>query len=223
MPPPAPPALPPLGPRPLSGELRLSFNGETTVSGRLDVENLANLALGLINGSSRTDAATTVKDALEELTVISDIGVWATAELNATASTVTLIFDIQFHYGPLVRHPLNLGSMPLIAVANQQLMNGIVSHQSTVTRRGQPPKLLLPEQLISLNATRALLTTLEGSLSFHFNGKQTTTTVPITASATQMRECLGTMDSIGEIEVFREEKMWVMLTSSAGLCASTRR
>ena len=90
---------------------------------------------------------------------------------------------------------------------NQQLMNGVVSHTSMVTQRGQPPNnFSFPEQLISLNATRALLVTLSGGLSFHFNGKQTTTTVPIMASATEVRECLRTMDTIGEIEVFREDK-----------------
>ena len=169
------------------------------------MQNLVNLALGRVNGSSHLDAARVVKAALEELTVISDLGVWASAESNASAETVTLILDVQFHYGELVRHPLNLGSMPPLGLVAANL-TGLRSHSSTVLVQGQPPvNFSFPEQLITLNATAESIALRGGGLSFHFNGAQTSTTVPVDASATQLRECLSTMSTIGEIEVFRSQ------------------
>ena len=208
LPPPVPPPTPPLPPpapdTPLAGSLKLSFNGETTEDGVVDISTLASLATGRVNGSSATDAALMVQDALQGLSVISRVGVTASADEDETAGTVNLTFEVRFHYGPLVTHPLNLGSMPPITVETES-MAGVLSTETDVVQRGQPPvNFSFPEQRIEINATSDVIASIEGGLSFHFNGAQTSTFAPVNATATELRECLSTMATIGEIEVFRE-------------------
>ena len=77
---------------------------------------LAALSTGRINGSDSSDAAQQVQDALEMLTVISRVGVVANAVEDDNQGTVNMTFDVHFHFGPLVTHPLNLGAMPLFGL-----------------------------------------------------------------------------------------------------------
>ena len=138
------------------------------------------------------------------LTVISRVGVVANAVEDDNQGTVNMTFDVHFHFGPLVTHPLNLGAMPLFGLQTGGIV-GLVDQGVSVVQRGLPPvNFSFPEQLISLNATASLLASIEGGLSFSFNGHQTSTTVPVNATSTELRDCLSSMDSIGEIEVFQE-------------------
>ena len=62
-------------------------------------------------------------------------------------------FDVRFHYGPLVTHPLNLGSMPLLTLETDAVA-GLMSHSTMVLQQGQPPvNFSFPEQMIVINAT----------------------------------------------------------------------
>ena len=149
---------------PLSGALTLTFNGETTPSGRLDAAGLSALA----TSSSPADAAKQVRDALESLSVISTVGV--TLHENVSSSDlINMTFDVQFHYGPLVSNPLNLGPLPLVILGVDSL-HGLREHETSVVQRGEAPtNFSFPEQRIELNASDSLLDSLEGGLSFHFN------------------------------------------------------
>ena len=93
------------------GNLKMSFNGETTEAisvgelGRMIIENR-------VNNTGAIQAAMFVKSKLEALTVISTVGVTAQATRDLTTSSISLTFDVEFHYGELVTTPLNLGDMP---------------------------------------------------------------------------------------------------------------
>ena len=122
---------------------------------------------------------------------------------------VTLLFDVEFHHGELVPSPLNLGSMPLIAL-DTSLAHGALLAETTVQQAGSaPPNMSFPEFKVELNASTALLATLEGGMRLSFDNA-TTELLPPDASATQVRVALQALPTVGEIEVFRTQ-------SSSGL------
>ena len=193
--------------------MTISFNGETTLVGRLQIESLADTLTGRINGSSAQlardakDAAESVRDALEELSTISSVGVTASGTVNATSKEVTLSFDVHFHYGPLVTSPLNLGGLPLMTLGVQSLAG--LKHSSVAHQQlGLPPvNFSFPEQAIEINATSDLVSSLSGNLLLDFDGEQTVP-LPFNASerrptANEVREALMGLPTIGECEVFR--------------------
>lgn len=58
---------------------------------------------------------------------------------------MTLLFDVEFHHGELVPSPLNLGSMPLIAL-DTSLAHGALLAETTVQQAGSaPPNMSFPE------------------------------------------------------------------------------
>ena len=138
------------------------------------------------------------------MSVISRVGVVMSAVEDAVSNTINLTLDVHFHFGEKVRHPLNLGSMPPLSLGVDAVA-GLVSHETAVLQLGRAPaNFSFPEQRIEVNATADVIAALEGGLSFHFNGEQTSTTIPLNGTATQLRDCLSTMRTIGEIEVFIE-------------------
>jgi cysteine-rich repeat protein len=222
-PPPPLPLLPPPGAEaPLGGPLSFRFNGESLGADiALDLHQLAQLALGYTMPSqsvpadsqgaeASTDgpaaAARLVKSALESLSVVSRVGVTAEASLNSTAGTVTLLFDVAFHHGDLVPAPLNLGELPPIGLDATQ-SDGVELAQTLLLQRGTaPPNMTFPEQRVGFNATASLLESLEGGVMLSFDNATTAPFAP-DASATEVREKLEALPTVGECEVFREETL----------------
>ena len=204
LPPPEPPAPPPAPDTPLAGELRLSFNGETTRPGLLDCRTLGLLAANQLEGQSVAQFAGEMEAALMALSVISTVKVSGHATHNVSAGLITATFDVHFHWGDLVSTPLNMGPLPPIAL-DTEAVAGLQSAQTTVARRGTPPgRFEYPEQAVTLAGSASLFASLTGELSLLFKGEQTAGLAP-NASAATVRDALMALDAIGEVEVFRYE------------------
>lgn len=206
-PPPVPPVPPPSPDTPLAGQLLVEFNGETLDADEaLDAQQLAQYALGYVENRDATDAALLFKGALEQLSVISVVGVTASAILNTSSATpqVSLIFDVAFHHGDLVPSPLNLGPMPLTQL-NVDGVAGANSYWTEVITRGSaPPNMSFPEQVITVSAPDETFVALTGALTLSFKNATTAPLLP-NASATAVRVALQALPTVGEIEVIREE------------------
>ena len=75
---------------------------------------------------------------------------------------VELAFDVAFHHGRLVPAPLNLGPLPSIALDTSGV-SGLHEARVEVVQRGAPPvNFSFAEQRITLNASRAVLSSLGG-------------------------------------------------------------
>lgn len=212
-PPPMPPSPPPSPDTPLAGSLLVGFNGEVLGNeSALDLSRLASYTLGYSGpGFSALDAARMLKVALEQLSTISQVGVTASAHVNASLSpaTVSLMFDVHFSYAGdspagAAPSPLNLGSLPLIVLDTSDA-TGLRDARTTVVAAGaSPPNMSFPEQAITLPVSRTTLTALEGGMTLSFDG-EATRLLPADCSATAMREALMELTTVGEAEVFRKE------------------
>ena len=91
-----------------------------------------------------------------------------TASLNETGSeagsVVTLVVDIGFHPHELLSSPLNLGSLPLIAI-DTSAAAGVTQASVVAVRKGAaPPNATYPEQAVSLRCSAATLAELGGGM-----------------------------------------------------------
>merc|ERR1719460_926800 len=66
--------------------------------------------------------------------------------------------------------------------------------------------MTFPEQRVGFNATASLLESLEGGVMLSFDNATTAPFAP-DASATEVREKLEALPTVGECEVFREETL----------------
>lgn len=208
-PPPLPPYPPPSPDTPLAGDLLLTFNGETSEG--IDLAAVAQHALGYTADGDEESAADIFAHALVQLSSIASsinsdppLNVTLSASLNASDSTVRLVVEIAFHPHALVSSPLNLGSLPLIALDVNGLAGVRNTHVFALQKGAARPNGTYPEQTASLGCSADTLADLVGGITLSFRNS---TTVPLApnASATVVREALQALDVIGEIEVFRVE------------------
>ena len=205
-PPPTPPSLPPAPDTPLTGDLFLVFNGVTATVG-IDLAAATRRALGYDDG----DASELFLAALESMSTVAtsinedpSVNISISASLNESTSLVTLMADLWFHAHDLVSSPLNLGSLPQVALDVSQLA-GVRDHHVLSVQKGTAPRnMTYPEQAISLGVSKSTLSNLIGGLRLSFDNASTEL-IPPDASATAMRIALMALDEIGEVEVFREE------------------
>ena len=217
-PPPLPPLPPPSPDTPLAGDLRLTFNGESTTAGLLDCRLLGKLAAGqhATQGRFADEFGSMLEAALTQLPVISSIAVTSDSSHNVSAGLVTVSFDVHFHYGERVSTPLNMGPMPLIQL-ELDAVAGLQSAETIVVQQGLPPEnFTYPEQAITLAASADVFAQLRGSLILGFMGETTAGFAP-NASAATVRGALMELSTIGEIEVFRTEVLAEDGSTFAGL------
>ena len=196
---------------PMAGECYLSFNGETS-SDPLPVDALVRLASGFVNGSDATDAAQLVKVRLQALSTVSRVGVSASVRYAEGTGAdglgrllLMLSLDVQFHWRGDERPPatpLNLGGLPLIDL-DVSSVGGLTNHSvERLVEGAAPANFSFPEQELTLNTTAAVFATLGGGFTLTFAGN-TTGLLPPHATATQVREALMALETVGELEVFR--------------------
>ena len=222
LPPSSPPSLPPLTPPPspvsppsppnpslpppctsctfpLGGDLYITFNGEKTASG-VPVESLFDPSL---RSDDTHEAKSFVDGTLEQLSTIGSVSVEVSVEHKAATATVELTIDVHFHSDPDGRivSPQNLGPLPLLELDVGQV-SGLVSHSVETHVRGEPAaNFTFPEQVVRIDATADVIASLEGNFTMSFSGATTTPLTP-NSSATEMREALMALDTVGELEVF---------------------
>ena len=196
-----------------SGSFSLGFNGEESEA--LDISLLLGMASGTLNGSVPADAALEVERVLGDLPTVSGGDGTAVSvralEYNTTLGIdlVTLSFDVHFHAGELVQSPLNLGPLPLLDIFAANL-SGVVVAEASVLERGafsSDPNTngTFPEQRITFGGTPQQLRDAAPSVFFEvgFGGETAPTTLGLDASATEVREALMGLTTVGELEVFR--------------------
>ena len=196
-----------------TGSFSLGFNGEESEA--LDISLLLGMASGTLNGSVPADAALEVERVLGDLPTVSGGDGTAVSvralEYNTTLGIdlVTLSFDVHFHAGELVQSPLNLGPLPLLDIFAANL-SGVVVAEASVLERGafsSDPNTngTFPEQRITFGGTPQQLRDAAPSVFFEvgFGGETAPTTLGLDASATEVREALMGLTTVGELEVFR--------------------
>ena len=196
-----------------TGSFSLGFNGEESEA--LDISLLLGMASGTLNGSVPADAALEVERVLGDLPTVSGGDGTAVSvralEYNTTLGIdlVTFSFDVHFHAGELVQSPLNLGPLPLLDIFAANL-SGVVVAEASVLERGafsSDPNTngTFPEQRITFGGTPQQLRDAAPSVFFEvgFGGETAPTTLGLDASATELREALMGLTTVGELEVFR--------------------
>ena len=118
---------------------------------RVDLQFNANSAKLLLLGARHHDSRVKALRGGEapELLHPADVELRAaTAVEDRAQNIVNFTFDVSFHYGPLVTHPLNLGSMPTIGLDTSEVV-GLQGKETQVIKKGEPPtNFSFPEQLI---------------------------------------------------------------------------
>ena len=151
-----------------------------------------------------------IQETLEDLDTISDVAISASILHNDTDApypSVRVSIMVGFHAkGKETPAPQNLGPLPLMQVRATGLV-GVTEAYVEVVQKGQPPvNVTFAEQTLTLNASAATFDQLTGNMTLMFENA-TTAGVPPNASATEMREALMELETIGEVEVFRRELM----------------
>jgi cysteine-rich repeat protein len=163
----------------LSGAFTLTFNGETTIPFDADT----------ISGDQLIEG-------LNALSTIGDVG--ASAEFVDGKLTMLVEFALSADASPL-----NWGVMPWIEVNATDLV-GLVPDGCNVTRWFdfvyKDPAIKFAERSVTMNATVSALRA--ASIRLGFQGNETAPISPL-ASATEVRLALSSIETIGEIEVFR--------------------
>ena len=114
------------------------------------------------------------------------------------------MLEVSFHHGHLVPTPLNEGNLPLLELDMSAVTDGKFA-EVTALQKGTPPgSFEFPEQAISVAGTPLEISSLTGYFALEFNGA-VTPLLPHNASAAMLTAALMALDTVGEIEVFRND------------------
>jgi hypothetical protein len=129
------------------------------------------------------------------------------------------VLEVRFHHGALVSTPLNEGDLPLLELDLSAVSEIKFSEVSAIQKGTAPGSFEFPEQAISVSGTAAELASLSGDFALEFGGA-VTPLLPHNVSAAALTTALMTLETVGEVEVFRTDtaasREWKVRFYSAG-------